>query len=75
MTAPKHGRTYRRSRITRADSSKLPVGLRRYTTAKGNRRAIVGYNFHRARAMKEQPQVALIEADSGALAKADFDAI
>lgn len=57
MRAPKHGRTYRRGRITRADSSKLPKGLKRYQTAKGNTRAIVGYKLHRASAAGEAPAV------------------
>jgi hypothetical protein len=57
MRAPKHGRTYRRSRITRAASSSLPNGLRTRTTEKGNRRAIVGYKLHRASAPGEAPAV------------------
>jgi len=53
MRAPKHGRTYGRGKITRAPSSRLPKGLRTYETAKGNKRAIVGYKFHRASAPGE----------------------
>lgn len=57
MQAPKHGRTYRRGRVTRAFSSNLPKGLRTYKTEKGNRRAIVGYKLHRASAPGEAPAV------------------
>jgi hypothetical protein len=57
MQEPKHGRTYRRGRITRAASAKLPTGLRTYQTAKGNTRAIVGYKLHRASAPGEAPAV------------------
>lgn len=62
MRAPKHGRTYRRGRITNADSAKLPKGLKRYQTAKGDTRVIVGYKLHRASAPGEAPAV-----DSGEL--------
>lgn len=57
MRAPKHGRTYRRGRITKAASKKLPTGLRGFQTAKGNRRAVVGYKLHRASAPGEAPAV------------------
>lgn len=55
MLLPKHGRTYRRGRITKAFSKRLSKGLRTYQTAKGNTRAIVGYKFHRASAPGEAP--------------------
>ncbi len=57
MRAAKHGRTYRRGRITKAASKKLPKGLRTYQTAKGNTRAIVGYKLHRASAPGEAPAI------------------
>jgi hypothetical protein len=55
MRQPKHGRVYRRGRITKAASPKLPAGLRTYQTAKGKRRAVVGYKIHRASAPGEAP--------------------
>lgn len=59
MRAPKSGRTYRRGKITRAASARLPVGLRSYETAKGNKRVITGYKIHRASAAGEAPAVDL----------------
>lgn len=57
------GRTYRRAKITRAASKKLvDMGFRTYDTAKGNKRAVVGYEFHRASAKGEAPA-----SDSGTL--------
>ncbi len=58
MQEPKSGRTYARGAITkRASKVTRGLGLRERTTAKGNRRAIAGYNFHRASAAGEAPAV------------------
>lgn len=58
MLAPKHGRTYARGALTRAASKNTrALGLRNRVTAKGNRRAIVGYRLHRASAPGEAPAV------------------
>lgn len=59
MRAPKSGRTYRRSAITRADSPGLPPGLRSRTSQNNDRRLVVGYYFHRASAPGEAPAVDL----------------
>lgn len=58
MQEPKSGRTYARGAITkRASKVTRGLGLRERTTAKGNKRAIAGYNFHRASAPGEAPAV------------------
>lgn len=58
MQSAKHGRTYARGAITRAASKNTrAMGLRNRITAKGNRRAIVGYKIHRASAPGEAPAV------------------
>jgi hypothetical protein len=71
MQAPKHGRTYRRGRITKAFSSKLPAGLRTFTTEAGKRRAIVGYKLHRASAPGEAPAVDTSSVINSILTKPD----
>lgn len=59
------GRTYRRGRITKAvgKRGKVPVkGLKTFSTAKGNKRVVTGFNFHRASAPGQAPA-----SDSGGL--------
>lgn len=51
------GRTYRRTRITKAPSPSLPSKLRKYATAGGKTRVIVGYNFHRASRRGQPPAI------------------
>lgn len=55
LTSQPAGRTYRRSPITRAATSRnLPAGLRR---TKNKNRVIVGSNFHRASRRGQPPAV------------------
>lgn len=52
------GKTYRRGRITQALSKRNKnLGLRTFETKKGNKRAIVGFKFHRASRKGEPPAI------------------
>lgn len=51
------GRTYRRTRIVRNPSKSRPSGLRKYATAGGKTKVIVGYNFHRASRRGQAPAI------------------
>lgn len=51
------GKTYRRGRITKAITRNTLNGLRTFATSAGKKRAIVGYNFHRASAPGQPPAI------------------